>query len=177
MGKRQIATHFEGNQTTTLFSNIYNLKNGDVYIYNFHNFEDVVRLNLKEKLAKGRKEYALPGLFPGIPYAQHRFVPQSVSTIMIQSINKKGLEKTFEELIEVKQLCLATFDIDYVESIVNSLGYDLLEDDRIEDAIEVFKFNVSEYPQSANVFDSMGEAYTINGDKELAIQSYKNPLN
>jgi len=170
------ATHFEGNQTATLFSNIYDLKNGDVYIYNFHNFEDVVRFNLIEELAKGRKEYALPGLFPEIPYAQHRFIPQSVRNIMLHSINKKGLENTIKELSEVKRRCLTTFATDYTESIVNGLGYNLLEDDRIEDAIEIFKYNVSEYPQSANAFDSMGEAYMINGDKELAIQNYNKSL-
>jgi len=35
---------------------------------------------------------------------------------------------------------------------------------------------VLEYPQSANAFDSMGEAYMINDDKELAIQNYKKSL-
>jgi CubicO group peptidase (beta-lactamase class C family) len=33
--------------------------------------------------------------------------------------------------------------------------------------------NVADYPQSSNVYDSLGEAYMINGDRELAIKNYE----
>jgi cytochrome c-type biogenesis protein CcmH/NrfG len=36
--------------------------------------------------------------------------------------------------------------------------------------------NVELYPQSANVYDSLGEAYMKNGDKELAIENYQRAL-
>jgi cytochrome c-type biogenesis protein CcmH/NrfG len=32
------------------------------------------------------------------------------------------------------------------------------------------------YPESANTYDSLGEAYMIHGDKELAIKNYKKSL-
>jgi cytochrome c-type biogenesis protein CcmH/NrfG len=43
-------------------------------------------------------------------------------------------------------------------------------------AIEVFKWNVEAYPQSANVYDSLGEAYAAHGDMQLAIESYQKAL-
>jgi tetratricopeptide (TPR) repeat protein len=55
-------------------------------------------------------------------------------------------------------------------------GYDLLEHGRIGEAIDVFKFNVSEYPESANAFDGLSKAYMTSGDKELAIHNYKRSL-
>jgi CubicO group peptidase (beta-lactamase class C family) len=59
------------------------------------------------------------------------------------------------------------------ENQMNRIGYDLLSAKRIKDAIEVFKQNVTDYPQSANTYDSLGEAYMVNGDRELAIKNYE----
>jgi len=52
--------------TPTLYSNVYDLKNGEIYIYHFHNYEEVVCLNLAEQLAKEDLYLELPGLFHGI---------------------------------------------------------------------------------------------------------------
>ena len=62
------------------------------------------------------------------------------------------------------------------ESALNSLGYDLLGQKKIKDAIEIFKLNVSLYPDSADVYDSLAEAYATNGQRELAIKSYRQSL-
>jgi tetratricopeptide (TPR) repeat protein len=43
----------------------------------------------------------------------------------------------------------------------------------VEQAIEIFKLNVSTFPQSANAYDSLGEAYLVAGNKELAIKNYE----
>ena len=32
------------------------------------------------------------------------------------------------------------------------------------------------FPQSSNVYDSLGEAYMLNGGKELAIKNYEKSL-
>jgi len=47
---------------------------------------------------------------------------------------------------------------------------------RVKDAIEVFKLNVEEHPQSWNTYDSLGEAYVIDGNTELAIKNYERSL-
>ncbi len=52
-------------------------------------------------------------------------------------------------------------------------GYFLISENRIEEAIEIFKLNVALYPKSWNTYDSLGEAYLINGNKDLAIKNYK----
>ncbi len=57
------ATHSEG-QDVTLYSYIADLSNGLVYIYHFHNFENVVVLDIKKELVKGKHVYNLPDLFP-----------------------------------------------------------------------------------------------------------------
>jgi CubicO group peptidase (beta-lactamase class C family) len=62
------------------------------------------------------------------------------------------------------------------EARLNSLGYTLMGERKYAAAIAVFKVNVEFYPQSWNVYDSLGEAYMNAGDKDLAIQNYKKSL-
>jgi CubicO group peptidase (beta-lactamase class C family) len=62
------------------------------------------------------------------------------------------------------------------EARLNNLGYALLQQKKLAGAIALFKANVEMYPQSANVYDSLGEAYLTNGEKELAIANYKKSL-
>lgn len=62
------------------------------------------------------------------------------------------------------------------ESELNYLGYNLLRKKKIDEAIEIFRLNVELYPESWNVYDSLGEAYMIKGSKKLAIQNYKKAL-
>ena len=64
----------------------------------------------------------------------------------------------------------------FSETQMNALGYQYLQGGKTADAIELFKLNVLAYPESANTYDSLGEAYMINGDKELAIKNYKKSL-
>ncbi|MBE9511529.1 MAG: linear amide C-N hydrolase [Bacteroidetes bacterium] len=59
------AAHKEG-ITPTVFSNIYDLKNGEIYFYSFHNYNEFVRLNLAEELSKGNQYLKMPELFHGI---------------------------------------------------------------------------------------------------------------
>jgi hypothetical protein len=47
----------------TAYSNIYDLKNGEVYVYNQHDFDFVMQFNLEEELAKGSHSFYLKDLF------------------------------------------------------------------------------------------------------------------
>jgi D-alanyl-D-alanine-carboxypeptidase/D-alanyl-D-alanine-endopeptidase len=46
----------------------------------------------------------------------------------------------------------------------------------VAQAIEIFKLNVSLYPQSWNVYDSLAEAYENVGDKSSAVKNYERSL-
>lgn len=62
------------------------------------------------------------------------------------------------------------------EDQINQFGYGLIDRKRIEDAITVFKLNVEAYPNSANVYDSLGDAYQAANRKEEAIKAYEKAL-
>jgi CubicO group peptidase (beta-lactamase class C family) len=64
----------------------------------------------------------------------------------------------------------------FEEGSINQLGYTCMRLKKMAEAIAVFKLNVELYPNSWNVYDSLGEAYMENGEGELAIQSYNKSI-
>jgi len=56
---------------------------------------------------------------------------------------------------------------------LNALGYWRLQERDFEGAIKLFKLNVEAYPGSADVYDSLGEAYAKKGDKQQATEAYR----
>lgn len=96
---------------------------------------------------------------------------KSPGRLLFKSILAKGAETALREYRESRKGRAADEVVD--ERQMNRIGYDLLRMKKPGEAIEVFKLNVEDYPQSANVYDSLGEAYMANGDKELAIKNYQ----
>ncbi len=64
----------------------------------------------------------------------------------------------------------------FKEAQLNTLGYQLLQGGRVKDAIEIFKLNVIQFPESFNVYDSLGEGYMVDGNYKLARRFYKKSL-
>jgi thiol-disulfide isomerase/thioredoxin len=59
------------------------------------------------------------------------------------------------------------------ESELNSCGYVLLAQGKLKEAIMVLRINANLFPQSANCWDSLAEAYAKDGQKDKAIQAYE----
>jgi len=99
---------------------------------------------------------------------------KSLRDVLVKTILEKDVESAIAEYHELKEKY--PDDYDFTEIEMNLLGYQLLAMNKIEEAIEIFKLNIEVYPESFNTYDSMGEAYMINGDKELAIKNYAKSL-
>ncbi|MFN0141108.1 MAG: hypothetical protein ACKVQW_13600 [Pyrinomonadaceae bacterium] len=59
------------------------------------------------------------------------------------------------------------------ETILNRVGHFLLGSNKADQALEVFKLNAAENPRSAIVYQSLGDAYAIKGDKPSALSNYE----
>ncbi len=62
------------------------------------------------------------------------------------------------------------------EDFVNESGYQRLNNNDFVHAIEIFTENVKNNPQSANAYDSLGEAYMKSGNKNSAIKNYEKSI-
>jgi len=64
----------------------------------------------------------------------------------------------------------------FAESELNRLGYQLLNHGKAKAAIVILKLNAEAYPESANVYDSLADAYKAAGETQLAKQCYEKVL-
>lgn len=62
------------------------------------------------------------------------------------------------------------------ESQVNSLAYYMLNQNQFIKAEALFKLNITNYPETANCYDGLGDLYLAKGDKLKAIESFKKTL-
>jgi hypothetical protein len=60
-----------------------------------------------------------------------------------------------------------------VERDLNGFGYRLLGDGRFREAVAILYVNARAYPQSTNVWDSLGDAYRAAGQTREAIEAYE----
>jgi len=98
---------------------------------------------------------------------------KSLATELSKLIKEKGIEKAMAEINAAKE---NKDEYKASEREINQLGYILLQSGKVTESVEVFKLNTELYPGSANVYDSMAEAYAAAGDKEKAILNYKKSI-
>lgn len=103
--------------------------------------------------------------------AQHEYSAGGVLSLMAAM---RGTQAAIDEYQYLKQAHLPEYKLD--ENSLNQLGYRLLQKNKIDEAIQVFKLNVQEYPKYWNCYDSLGEAYMNAGQKDLAIQNYEKSI-
>ena len=97
-----------------------------------------------------------------------------ISFVMGKIIIMEGVENAIAFYKENKNN--STDKYFWGEDQLNTLGYQLMNNNRLDDALEIFKLNVEIFPQGFNTYDSLGEAYMRAGKKELAIKNYEKSL-
>jgi len=94
------------------------------------------------------------------------------------TIRKESL-KNIDKGIELYKKLKKTKPKDYNfsdEGELNNLGYEFLHENKVDEAIKIFSLNVSEFPKSANVYDSRGEAYFNKKDYQNSKKDYQKVL-
>lgn len=98
----------------------------------------------------------------------------SIAQPLTKTLAEQGTGAAIKQYYELKKTGAEVYD--FGEAELNRLGYVLLGQNRAKDAIEIFKLNVAIFPRAFNTYDSLGEAYLADGQRELAIQNYRKSL-
>lgn len=105
------------------------------------------------------------------PYDMPR---RSVAEAIYPIILEQGVEAAVEHYHMLRNEHPEEYD--FGEGELNNLGYVLLGVDRVKDAIVIFELNVEMYSGGYNTYDSLGEAFMVDGQFDLAIQNYAKSL-
>jgi tetratricopeptide (TPR) repeat protein len=114
---------------------------------------------------------AIAGILYDKPYAPPK---KSLAEALMTTIVEKDLAAAIQKYHDLKEHEASGYN--FGEGQLNQLGYQLLGMKRVKDAIEIFKLNVEAYPASFNPCDSLAEAYSADGQTDLAIKNYKKSL-
>jgi 3-oxoadipate enol-lactonase len=90
---------------------------------------------------------------------------------MVQSQGVEAAARAFEKARQADPAVVL-----FGEGKINQMGYEALQAGRLDDAVGLFRLNVQAYPESWNVYDSLGEGYAAKGDTALAIEAYEKSL-
>jgi tetratricopeptide (TPR) repeat protein len=101
------------------------------------------------------------------------YLKWSIADELRGTIEKSGVEAAAPKFHELRA---KNDEYTLSEEEMNMLGYEFLQAKKLKEAIEVFRLNVEAFPESFNAYDSLGEAYAVGGEKELAIKNYEKSL-
>jgi len=96
------------------------------------------------------------------------FLQQMNRSYIGKLVNEKGIEFLENEFDSLESVYNITDP-----NILNILGYNLVNQNRLDEALVVFKVNVKKYPDIANGYDSLAECYMTRGENENAMKYYK----
>lgn len=90
-----------------------------------------------------------------------------------KSIRKNSIEKTIKYC---RELIKDHGKKGFHPAILNQLGQRLEEQNKINDAVSLYKLNTELYPDIFQLYNSLARTYIKTGKNNLAIQAYKKSL-
>lgn len=158
----------------TQYTNIYNLNKGTIQLFLHHDFSNSVEINLEKELEKGVHSYMMADLFPasseGVTFYKKYNDADNPEGYLKDIWAKETAGKTKEEIEKYK----STSGLAWLS---NYIGYEWMRDKKeVPAAVKIFTFATEIYPENANLFDSLGEAYWNAKDYKSAIVNYGKSL-
>jgi predicted alpha/beta superfamily hydrolase len=145
------------------------LGNEPDYVQGFHSFQSLLKKTKPKNFEYEFREFpeenhgsvVLPAYYAGFRKIFENWTPPVTGNVTNLENHYKRLSGKFG------------YEIKPPEALLNQIGYQLLRADKPAEAVEVFRKNAANYPNSANVYDSLAEAFEKNGQLKQAAENYE----
>jgi len=163
----------------TQYSTLYNLNDGKIDLYYFHNYNRSVQFDLKEELRKGNHVLNIPEMFPEVKkgheymvnydeYGQNLKLLENKDTFSDPELFSTVVRKIKEG--PPKKMIYSNF------YKIENIGKEWLARNNYDNAISVFKINTDVFDWIAGPFDNLAHAYMLDGQYEMAVENYNKVL-
>jgi len=162
----------------TMYTTIYDLEGGVIYLYFFRDYTHVVTFNLNEELAKDNHSLIIPELFPENKKGQdflknYNAISNELDLLKNEDILNDSLRYDFvTNTLFTKDLSL----IRTFSNKVSEIGSNWMEKGNYKAAIGVYMIKVKFSPESWNAYEELAEAYMRNNQNELALINYEKSI-
>ena len=96
------------------------------------------------------------------------FQTQFSRSYLTRLVEERGVQFLQDEFENLDSLYGVTNSV-----VLNTLGYSLMNQNKLDEALIVFQLNIKKFPDIANNYDSIAECYLNRGENENAMKFYK----
>ena len=163
----------------TMYTTIYDLNEGTIYLYYFHDYTHVAKFNLNHELEKEDYSLVIPELFPENRKGQDFFNNYNAISNELDLFKDEGI---LEDSIRYDYVTNTLFkkDIRLISTFSNKvyeIGNSWIDKENYGAAINVFKINVKLSPDSWVAYETLADIYLKNKQNALALINYEKSVN
>ncbi len=150
----------KSSDNATLYSQICDLKQGVIHLFQQHDFSQHVTLRLADYLTQGKKDLRIASLFP-----------TRIADTLHAYLQTHTIAETITHYHTLKQENGAAFD--FAEDELDRLAYRLIDEGRSADALILLQLNLENFPDADRAKASLANGYLLNGNAERADSLYR----
>ena len=159
----------------TMYTNIYDLNEGTIYLYYFRDYSHVVKFNLDHELEKKDYSLVIPELFPENKKGQDYLNLYNAINAELNFFKEEEILKDSTSYTIVTKTLFSN-DIRLIRTFsdkVYEIGNSWMDKENYGAAIKVFNINVTSSPDSWVAYETLADAYLKNKQNEQALINYE----
>lgn len=142
----------------TLYSTLYDLNEGIIYLYYNHNFDNVVIINIKEELQKENHIIEIPKLFPNNKKGQEFYKNYNETISKIEELGNIKTISSSENISELEKFFNNVQEINIYREYFDKVTNKWEETEDFKSAIKIYEVMAMFFPDDYKIYYKLGEA-------------------